>query len=70
MHLVTTSFASDSFQVVSVSPIPEQVRRLQVISCDMCNEGKASFDVFIDGAISEVAVLKRCCDRCVKSFSQ
>jgi hypothetical protein len=67
---VTTTFAPDSFQVVSVSPIPEQVRRLQVISCDVCKEGKASFDVFIDGVISEVAVLKRCCDRCVKSFSQ
>lgn len=65
-----STFAPDSFQVVSVSPIPEQVRRLQVISCDVCNEGKASFDVFISGVVSDVAVLKRCCDRCVKSFSQ
>jgi hypothetical protein len=67
---VESTFAPDSFQVVSVSPIPEQVRRLQVISCDVCSEGKASFDVFIEGVVSEVAVLKRCCDRCVKSFSR
>lgn len=65
---MTTTFAPDSFQVARVSPISEQVRRLQVISCDMCGTGKASFDVFIDGVISEVTVLKRCCDNCVKSF--
>jgi hypothetical protein len=67
---VATTFATDSFKVVNVSPISEQVRRLQVISCDVCNVGKASFDVFIDGIINEVTILKRCCDKCVKSFSQ
>jgi hypothetical protein len=67
---VATTFAPDSFEVVRVSPISEQVKRLQVISCDMCNVGMASFDVFIDGVISDVTVLKRCCDMCVKSFSQ
>lgn len=70
MHLVTTEFAPDSFQVVRISPISEQVKRLQVISCDVCEVGKASFDVFIDGIISEVTVLKRCCDNCVKSFNR
>ncbi len=67
---MATTFATDSFKVVNVSPISEQVRRLQVISCDVCNVGKASFDVFIDGIINEVTILKRCCDKCVKSFSQ
>ena len=67
---VATTFASGSFQVVSVSPISEQVKRLQVISCDVCTVGKASFDVFIDGVISEVTVLKRCCEKCITSFSQ
>jgi hypothetical protein len=67
---VATTFAPDSFEVVRVSPISEQVKRLQVISCDMCNVGMASFDVFIDGVISDVTVLKRCCDMGVKSFSQ
>ena len=27
--------------------------RLQVISCDICNVGRASFDVFVDGVINE-----------------
>jgi hypothetical protein len=68
---VATTLAPDSgFQVVSISPISEKVKRLQVISCDVCSVGRASFDVFIDGVISEVTILKRCCDRCVKSFSQ
>jgi len=67
---MATTFASDSLKVVSISPISEQIRSLQVISCDECNVGKASFDVFINGIIGEVTVLKRCCDECVKSFSQ
>jgi hypothetical protein len=69
--LVATTFAPDSgFQVVRISPISEKVKQLQVISCDICGVGRASFDVFIDGVISEVTILKRCCDKCVKSFSQ
>lgn len=67
---MATTFVSDPLQVVRISPISEQVRQLQVISCDLCGVGKASFDVFIDGIINEVAVLKRCCDKCVKSFNQ
>lgn len=69
-HFVATTFAPDSYQVVRISPISEQVRRLEVISCDVCDVSKASFDVFIDGVISDVTVLKRCCDNCVKSFNQ
>lgn len=65
-----TTFAYDSLDVVRISPISEQVKRLQVISCDVCTVGKASFDVFISGIVTEVTVLKRCCDKCVKSFSR
>jgi hypothetical protein len=68
--IVATTFAPSSFEVVKVSPIPDKVKRLQVISCDVCNVGRASFDVFIDGIVSDVTILKRCCDTCVKSFSQ
>jgi len=57
-------------KVVSISPISDQVKRLQVISCDLCNVGMASFDVFVDGVISDVTVLKRCCDKCDSLFSQ
>ena len=67
---MATAFAPDSFEVVSISPISDQVKRLQVISCDVCSADMASFDVFIRGLVSEVAVLKRCCDNCVKTFSQ
>jgi len=67
---MATTFATDSFKVVRISPISDQIKRLQVISCDVCNVGRASFDVFVDGVISGVTVLKRCCDKCVSSFSQ
>jgi hypothetical protein len=66
---VTTALAAGS-RVVSINPIPEQVMRLQIISCDICNVGRASYDVFVDGVINEITVLKRCCDKCAKSFSQ
>jgi hypothetical protein len=68
--VTTATFASGSSQVVRISPISDQIKRLGVISCDVCEVGKASFDVFIDGIISDVTMLKRCCDNCVKSFSQ
>ena len=67
---MATEFAPDSLETVRVAPISEQVKRLQVISCDVCNKGMASFDVFIAGVVSDATVLKRCCDRCVKTFSQ
>lgn len=68
--MTTSAFASESSQVVRISPISDEIKRLEVISCDVCQEGKASFDVFLEGIISDVTVLKRCCDSCVKSFSQ
>jgi len=59
-----------NLRIVSMNPISEQVRRLQVISCDICKVGSASYDVFVDGVINEITVLKRCCEKCVKSFSR
>lgn len=66
---MTATFATDSIKVVSISPISDQIKRLEVISCDVCNVGRASFDVFVDGVISDVTILKRCCDKCVSTFS-
>jgi hypothetical protein len=52
-------------KVISVSTIPDQIKRMQVISCDFC-DAKASFDVYFGGVISDVNVLKRYCENCVK----
>jgi|GEM_PF-2514722 len=68
--MATTFVGSPDVRVVSISPISDQVKRLKAISCDLCDTGMASYDVFIDGIITKVNVLKRCCDQCVKSFSQ
>ena len=68
--MATTFEASLSAQkVVRISPIPEQMKELRVISCDSC-DGKASFDVYLEGVISDVNVLKRYCDDCVKLVTQ
>lgn len=53
-----------------MSPIPERIKGLGVISCDLCGTEKASFDAFINGMVAGVPVLKRCCDKCAKSFSR
>jgi hypothetical protein len=59
----------ESQKVISVSTIPDQIKRMQVISCDFC-DAKASFDVYLGGVISEVNVLKRYCEKCVKLVTQ
>ncbi len=67
--LVTTAVDSN-LRVVSITSIPDQVRRLHVITCDICGIGMASYDVFVDGVIEGATVLKRCCNECIKSFGQ
>jgi len=68
--VATTFEASLTAQkVVRVSPISEQIKHLEVISCDFC-DAKASFDVYLEGVISGVNVLKRYCDDCVKLITQ
>jgi hypothetical protein len=68
---MATAFVHSPYvRAVSISPIPDQVKHLKAISCDLCDTGIAAYDVFVDGIITKVNVLKRCCDQCVKSFSQ
>ena len=55
-------------QIVSILPISDKIMNLDIISCDLCNVRKASFDVFINGVIKGIPALKRCCDICIKSI--
>jgi hypothetical protein len=57
-------------ELLSLSPIPDRIKDLGVISCDLCGTEKASFDAFIKGMVAGVPVLKRCCDGCAKSLSR
>jgi hypothetical protein len=67
---VATAFEPYGTQkVVSISPIPDQIKQLEVITCDFC-DAKASFDVYLQGIISEVNVLKRYCENCLKLVTQ
>ncbi|AIF82940.1 hypothetical protein NTE_00864 [Candidatus Nitrososphaera evergladensis SR1] len=56
--------STTKLEVLKISLISEQVARLQVISCDLCGSQKASFDVYVKGAVEGVPALKRCCDSC------
>lgn len=62
--------STTNLDVLKVSPISEQVKRLQVISCDLCGSQKASFDVYVKGAVEGVPALKRCCDSCASALSR
>ncbi|MEO9296050.1 MAG: hypothetical protein ABI347_10700 [Nitrososphaera sp.] len=53
----------------SLNPIPDRIKELGVISCDLCGKEKASFDAFVEGMVDGVPLLKRCCDVCARSLS-
>lgn len=61
--MAASTFSQD---IISTSEISEAIRSLQVISCDFCKVGKASYDVFVDG---KVRMLKRCCEQCFSSIN-
>ncbi|MEO9363221.1 MAG: hypothetical protein ABI348_04900 [Nitrososphaera sp.] len=56
--------STTKLDVLKLSPISEQVARLQVISCDLCGSQKATYDVYVKGAVEGILSLKRCCDGC------
>jgi hypothetical protein len=56
------------YEVINKTPISDSIKRLGVISCDICKTARASHDVFVKG-IEGVAFLKRCCERCVKNLT-
>jgi hypothetical protein len=62
------SIGAGNLDVVSKNEISDLIKNLGVISCDICGKEKASFDVFVRGVVADVAVLKRCCDKCASSF--
>jgi len=66
--MMATAFVPPFTKAVKISPISEQIKLLQVITCDFC-ESKASFDAYFEGVISEVTVLKRYCDRCIAALN-
>ena len=57
-----------NFEVISVSPISDSIKKLDIITCDLCKTARASHDVFVQGIV-EVAFLKRCCDQCIKKLN-
>ncbi|HET7148551.1 MAG TPA: hypothetical protein VFI73_08655 [Candidatus Nitrosopolaris sp.] len=65
---VNTTVAKSKVQVASIVPIADKIKNLHVITCDLCNTRKATYDVFINGVIKGIPILKRCCDNCIKSY--
>jgi hypothetical protein len=58
----------DANNIVRIQPISDKIKNLNIISCDMCNGRKASYDVFIGGIISGITFLKRYCESCIKNI--
>jgi hypothetical protein len=65
---VSTTIAKSKVQVVNIVPIADKIKNLHIITCDLCNTRKATYDVFINGVIKGIPILKRCCDNCIKSI--
>ena len=65
---VNTAVRQSKVQVASIVPIPDKIKNLHIITCDLCNTRRATYDVFINGVIKGIPILKRCCDNCVKSI--
>ncbi len=57
-----------NLDVISISPISDLIKKLEVITCDLCKRARASHDVFVQGIV-EVPFLRRCCDQCVKTLT-
>jgi hypothetical protein len=55
--------------IVRVQPLSDKIKNLQIISCDMCNGEKASYDVFMKDTPSGITFLKRYCESCIKTIS-
>jgi hypothetical protein len=62
----TSSAGTTGIYISRIQALSEKIKNLQIISCDICNGRKASYDVFIEGIISGIAFLKRYCESCVK----
>jgi hypothetical protein len=59
---MTAILSQSKLHVASVMPIIDKIKNLHIITCE------AEYDVFIDGVIEEIPVLKRCCDNCLDSI--
>jgi hypothetical protein len=68
MMAMLESKCQSKLHVASVMPIIDKIKNLHVITCDICDTREAEYDVFIDGVIEEVPVLKRCCHDCLNSI--
>jgi hypothetical protein len=65
---VHTTVDQSKVQVASIVPIADKIKNLKIITCDLCNTRRATYDVFINGVIKGIPILKRFCDNCVKSI--
>jgi len=65
MTAILESKCQSKLHVASVIPIIDKIKNLPVITCDICDTRQAEYDVYIDGVIEEIPVLKRCCDNCL-----
>jgi hypothetical protein len=68
MAAILESNCQSKLHVASVMSIIDKIKNLHIITCDLCHTGEAEYDVFIDGVIEEIPVLKRCCDNCLDSI--
>jgi hypothetical protein len=53
----------------NIQPISETIKKLEAISCDLCQARLASFDVYVNSGIANVSFLKRFCSDCIQKIT-
>ncbi|MFL6497828.1 MAG: hypothetical protein ACJ70U_03890 [Nitrososphaera sp.] len=64
-----SGWQSSSITVPKVQPISDIIKNLEAISCDACQGGLASYDVYVDSGIANVSFLKRFCSDCIQKIT-
>lgn len=67
--VATTQRSQSNTNAIRVEGISNVVKSLGAITCDLCEEKLASYDVYIDSNIANVSFLKRYCSKCLQTIN-
>ena len=67
--VAATLRSQSNTKAIRVEGISNVVKSLGAITCDLCEEKLASYDVYVDSNIANVSFLKRYCSKCLQTIN-
>ena len=67
--MTSMSGLQSTTSAIRIECISDVIKGLGAISCDSCNGKLASYDVYMDGGITNVPFLKRYCSDCIRNVT-